>query len=105
MWKFHQITGHTCEDLLKPTAKYMKIEPTGKLPPCEICVEAKIRQVNVPKKKMKKVPSRPGDRVFLHISSFKYESRGGERHWLISVDEFSDCSHSFFWTEKVTKLL
>ena len=29
MWKFHQITGHTAEHLLKPTAKYMKIEITG----------------------------------------------------------------------------
>ena len=51
MWKFHQITGHTGEHLLKPTAKYMKIELRGKLAPCEICAQAKIRQVNVPKKK------------------------------------------------------
>ena len=29
MWKFHQIPGHTGENLLKPTAKYMKIELTG----------------------------------------------------------------------------
>ena len=26
MWKFHQITGHTGEHLLRPTAKYVKIE-------------------------------------------------------------------------------
>ena len=26
MWKIHQITGHTVEHLLRPTAKYMKIE-------------------------------------------------------------------------------
>ena len=50
--KFLQITGHTGEHLLRPTAKYMKIELTGKLVPCEICAQAKIRQVNVPKKKM-----------------------------------------------------
>ena len=40
MWKFHQITGHTGEHLLRPTATYMKIELTGilvKLVPCEIC--------------------------------------------------------------------
>ena len=43
MWKFHQITGHTGEDLMKPTAKYMKIELTGKLTPFEICAQAKIR--------------------------------------------------------------
>ena len=67
MWKFHQITGHTGEHLLKPTAKYMKIELTGKLGPCEICAQAKIRQANVAKNKMKKVPTRPGYRVFIDI--------------------------------------
>ena len=41
MWKFHQITGHTDEHLLRPTTKYMKIELTGKLAPCEICAQAK----------------------------------------------------------------
>ena len=25
---------------------------------------------------------------------------GGKRHWLIAVDEFSDCSHSFFLKRK-----
>ena len=50
MLKFHQITGHTGEHLLRLTAKYMKIELTGKLAPCEICAQAKIRQANVPKK-------------------------------------------------------
>ena len=50
MSKFHQLTGHTGEHLLTPTAKYMKIELTGKLAPCEICAHATIRQANVPKK-------------------------------------------------------
>ena len=40
IWKFHQITAHTGEHLLKPN---MKIELTGKLAPCEICAQAKIR--------------------------------------------------------------
>ena len=44
-------SGHTGEHLLRPTAKYMKIELTGKLAPCEVCAQAKIRQLNVPKKK------------------------------------------------------
>ena len=51
MSKFHQITGHTGEHLLRPTGKYMKIELTGKLAPCEICAHAKIRQANIQKKK------------------------------------------------------
>ena len=98
--KFHHITGHTGEHLLRPTAEYMGIKLTGKLEPCEMCAQAKITQANVPKKKEKQVPSRPGYRLFIDISSFKHESMGGKRHWLIVVDEFSDCSHSFFLKRK-----
>ena len=98
--KFHHITGHTGEHLLRPTAEYMGIKLTGKLEPCEMCAQAKITQANVPKKKEKQVPSRPGYRMFIDISSFKHESMGGKRHWLIVVDEFNDCSHSFFLRKK-----
>ena len=34
MSKLHQITGHTAEHLLRPTANYMRIKLTGKLAPC-----------------------------------------------------------------------
>ena len=60
MSEFHLITGHTCEHLLRPTTKYMKIKLTGKLAPCEVCAQAKIRQANIPKKRMKKLPTKPG---------------------------------------------
>ena len=49
------MTGHTGEHLLKPTANYMKLKLKGTLPPCEACAKAKIRQRNIPKKKMKKL--------------------------------------------------
>ena len=100
IWKFHQMTGHTGEYLMKTTADYMGIKLTGKLDPCEACTQAKIRQANIPKNKEPQVPSRPGYRLFIDISSFKHESMGGKRHWLIVVDEFSDCSHSFFLKSK-----
>ena len=100
IWKFHQMTGHTGEHLLKPTAENMGIKLTGKLEPCKICEQVKIRQANVPKKKEKQVPSRPGYRMFIDITSFIHESMGGKRHWLIAVDEFSDSSHSFFLRKK-----
>ena len=93
----------TGEHILRPTANYMRIKLTGKMAPCEVCVQAKIRQRNVPKKKMKKLPTRPGYRVFMDICSFKQVSKGGNRHWLIVVDEFSDCTHSFSWIKRVTK--
>ena len=98
--KFHQITGHTGEHLLKPTANYMKLRLIGRLPQFEVCAQAKIRQRNIPKKKMKKLPTRPGYRVFMDICSFKQFSRGENRNWLIVVDEFSDCTHSFFLKTK-----
>ena len=100
MSKLHQITGHTGEHLLRPTANYMRIKLTGELAPCEACAQAKIRQANIPKKKMKKLPTRPGYRVFMDICSFKQVSRGGNRHWLIVVDEFSDRTHRFFLSRK-----
>ena len=100
MSKLHQITGHTGEHLLRPTANYMRIKLTGKLAPCEACAQAKIRQTNIPKKKMKKLPTKPGYRGFMDICSFKQVSRGGNRHWLIVVDEFNDCTHSFFLNRK-----
>ena len=102
--KFHQITGHTGEHLLKPTANYMKLRLIGRLPPCEVCAQTKIRQRNVPKKKMKKLPNRPGYRVFMDICSFKQVSRGGNRHWLIVVDEFSDCTHRVFLKRKSVQI-
>ena len=98
--KFHQITGHTGEHLLKPTANYIKLKLIGRLPPCEVCAKAKIRQRNIPKKKINKMPTRPGYRVFIDICSFKQVRRGGDRHWLIVVDEFSDCTHSFCLNKK-----
>ena len=65
--KLHQITGHTGEHLLRPTANYMKLKLIGRLAPCEVCAQARIRQRNKPKKKMKKLPTRPGYRVFIDI--------------------------------------
>ena len=100
MSKLHQITGHTGEHLLRPIANYMRIKLTGKLAPCEVCAQAKIRQANIPKKKMKKQPTRPGYRVFIDICSFKQVSRGGNRHWLTVVDEFSDSTHSSLLSRK-----
>ena len=101
--KLHLMTRHTGEHLLKPTANYMKLKLVGRLPPCEACAKPKIRQRNVQKKKIQKMPTKPGYRVFIDISSFKQVSRGGNKHWLIMVDEFSDYTHSFFLKKRVIR--
>ena len=53
IWKFHQMTGHTGEHLLKTMAGNMGIKLTGKHEPYEVCAQVKIRKANVPKKKQK----------------------------------------------------
>ena len=40
----------------------------------------------------------------MDIYSFKQVSRRGNRHWLIVVDEFSDCTHSFFLNKKSSQI-
>ena len=90
---------------MKPTANYMKLKLIGRLSPCEVCAKAKIRQRNVQKKKIKKMPTKPGYRVFIDISSFKQVSRGGNKHWLIIVDEFSDYTHSIFLKKKSDQIM
>ena len=100
IWKFHQMTGHTGEHLLKATDENMGIKLTGKLEPYEACTQLKIRQASVPKNKQKQVPSRPGYRMFIDISSFKHASMGEKRHWLIVVDEFSDYRPQFLLRKK-----
>ena len=51
IWKFHQMTGHSGEHLLRTTAENMGIKLTGKIEPCEICAQAKIRQAMYQRKK------------------------------------------------------
>ena len=82
----------------------MRYKLTGKLVPCEVCAQAKIRQMNIPEKKKEELPTRPGYRVFMDICSFKQVSRGGNIHSLIVVDEFSDCTHSFFLNKKINQI-
>ena len=78
IWKFHQMTGHTGEYLLRTTAENMGIKLTGKLEPCEICAQAKIRQANIPENKEKKAPSKPGYRMFTDISSSDMKASVGK---------------------------
>ena len=42
--KLHYMMGHTGKHLINPTTKYLSIQITGKLNPCEHWAEGKIRQ-------------------------------------------------------------
>ena len=47
---FHRVTGHAGHHLMDATAKYYKVDLTGKVNNCLSCSFEKIRQKNIPKK-------------------------------------------------------
>ena len=83
---FHEVTGHAGHHLMDTTAKYYKVNLTGKVNNCLGCSLEKIRQKNIPKKNEDKSDN-SGERMYLDISSMRKPSMGGRQHWAMLVDE------------------
>ena len=98
--ELHYMTGHTGRHLIKPTVQYLVILTTGKSNPCECWPRGKISQPNIPKISEGTPEGKPGERIFIDISSMMYPSAGGKKHWLLIVDEATDYSHSIFMKKK-----
>ena len=62
---FHRVTRHAGHHLMDATAKYYKVDLTGKVNDCLSCSLEKIRQKNIPKKNEEK----SSERMYLDISS------------------------------------
>ena len=78
-----KVTGH---HLMDATAKYYKVDLTGKVNNCLSCSLEKIRQKNIPKKNQDK-SNKPGERMYFDISSMRKPSMGRRQHWAMLVDE------------------
>ena len=91
----HTVTGHAGHHLMDATAKYYKVNLTGKVNNCLSCSLEKIRQKNIPNKNEDKSEN-PGERVYLDISSMRKPSMGGRQHWVMLVDEATKYKKSFF---------
>ena len=98
--KLHYMMGHTGKHLINPTTKYLGIQTTGKLNPCEHSARGKIRQANIPTISKNQQAKIPGERIFIAISSMMHPTSGGKKHWLLIVDEATDYTHSFFLKKK-----
>ena len=96
---FHRVTGHAGHHLVDTTAKYYKVDLTGKVNNCLSCSVEKIRQKNIPKKNEDKSKN-PGERMYLDISSMRKPSMGGRQHWVMLVDEATKYKKSFFLKKK-----
>ena len=95
---FHIVTGHAGHHLMDATAKYYKVNLTGKVNNCLSCSWEKIRQKNIPKKNEDKSKI-PIERMYLDISSMRKPCMGGRTHWVMLVDE-AMCKKSFFLKKK-----
>ena len=95
----HRVTGHAGHHLMDATAKYYKVNLTGKVNNCLSCSLEKIRQKNIPKKNEDKSKN-PGERMYLDISSMRKPSMGGRQHWVMLVDEATKYKKSFFLKKK-----
>ena len=93
------MTGHTGHHLMDATAKYYKVNLTGKVNICLSCSLEKIRQKNIPKKNEDKIEN-TGERMYLDISSMRKPSMGGRQHWVMLVDEATKYKKSFFLKKK-----
>ena len=97
--KFHEITGHTGIRYLNSTADYMGIKLTGTVNKCVHCALEKIRQANIPKENINK-SDKPGESMYLDITSMKHSSFGGKKHWAFMVDEATNFKQGFFLRKK-----
>ena len=92
---FHKVTGHAGHHLMDATAKYCKVNLTGKVNNRLSCSLENIQQKNIPKKDQDKSYMR-GERMYLDISSMRKPSMGGRQCWAMLVDEAIKYKKSFF---------
>jgi hypothetical protein len=100
-----KVIGHMSNDTTRATAKALGWEITrGSMQICESCAVGKAKQKNVPKKSEHISAVKPGERIFLDISSVKGEKDGPKvnpnRRWCIMVDEATNLKFPDFYTTK-----
>ena len=90
MNKLHERLGHPNAEITKATATKLSVKTSDiAMTKCEHCDIAKMKKKNVSKKPLNKA-HRPGDRVYMDISSIKYPSAGGSKFWILFVDDYSE---------------
>jgi hypothetical protein len=85
--------------MTRKTAAFYGWILTGKIKPCDHCATAKAKQAKVAKKTETKA-DKPGEQIFIDISSVKGESYGSSKFWLLALDDKTDMPTSFFLNKK-----
>ena len=97
--KAHQIISHVGEDPTRSTARYYGWVLTGHFNNCEECQIGNIKQKGVSKKPVQR-STIPGQQIFLDIAGIKYSSYGGNKYWVMLLDECTDFVWSIFAATK-----
>jgi hypothetical protein len=93
----HERLGHANDKKVTATAKNLGIRYTGQPHPCEHCAQAKLRIKNIPKVTTHIAATDIGERIMVDISSVKVPSAGGNKYWLLVMDEYSGYLWSYFF--------
>ena len=84
--RMHKIFNHASEDVLRATAKEKDWILTGKFETCQHCKESNAQQKGVAKSTDTQ-STKPGERIFMDITSIRAFSFGGKKFWLVLVDD------------------
>jgi len=95
----HNKLGHPSDEIVKATAKKLHINLDPKTDICEPCAISKSKRKKIAKQTTNHAKS-PGERIMIDISYIKEPSQGGNKFWLLIVDEFTSFSWSYFMTHK-----
>ena len=97
--RMHKVYNHASEDVLRATANSYGWKIIGKFEACKDCQTSNIQQKGVSKSTETK-STIPGERIFFDISSIKTPSYGGNRFWLIALDDATSMTWSKFLKAK-----
>ena len=99
--RMHELLGHPNKVVVNSTAKKYGIKIKSSLDqPCEHCAEAKSKKKKISKLNLSNVATTRGERISIDISSVKTTSKGGNKFWLLIMDEFTECIWSYFIKRK-----
>ena len=98
--EYHEEIGHPSFATTRATAKANNVELAGQTKPCDTCAISKAQQKKISKTETVPRAKKPAERLFLDISSQPHRSLGGNKHWLLVVDDATDNCFSFFLKSK-----
>ena len=95
----HKQLGHPCTNTTKKTAKELSIKLKGDMEDCIECSLGKIKKNAVPRISLNH-SEEPGERISFDLSSSRYTSLGGKKHWILAIDQATKYKWSEFLQKK-----